>query len=683
MLRLISPIALCLCMCVPAWAAPVFGKKMKLRQPDGRLVDVRIWGDEYYQIVESLDGFTLIRDPVSRSICYAKPSGGKEELVSSGIALGQPIPESLGLKRHLRHSHNAVRSSVSAAQAAYFASAGGRAPQVAGTGDPVVTTTSTGTVGGICVLVDFSDEPGTIAPQEVSDFCNQIGYSGFGNNGSVRDYFHDVSAGNLTYTNFVPQQYYRALHTKAYYDDPEVVYGTRAQELIIEALNALNAAGFDFSLYDADGDGQIDAINCLYAGTTTAGWAKGLWPHCGMLSFTADGVSAFRYQITDMKDSLSLDTFCHENGHMLCNWPDLYDYGYDSEGIGRFCLMCDMASPTNPVQPCAYLKYIAGWTQTTPLVSHQTGLSISSTQNQLYKYAHPTYSNEYYLIENRQKTGRDAALPDAGLAVWHIDTYGSNDYQQQSTQLHYKVSLVQADGRWDLECNRNTGDDTDLWKSPTYTLCGPQSTPNTNWWDGSVSGLGLSQISESGPIMTFTFGSAAIVLDTQEIRHIISPGSPVPDDTFTVANASLIVPMNYTIGSTANWVTISPSAGLSEGETDTITLTYDNASIQNWASGSYGAILSVFADGAQNSPQVITVLIIIGGIRADFDTDTDVDQADFGYLQGCMSGFSIKQTDPSCKKADLDSDGDVDRDDIAVFMGCLSGSGITADLDCD
>jgi hypothetical protein len=184
-------------------------------------------------------------------------------------------------------------------------------------------------------------------------------------------------------------------------------------------------------------------------------------------------------------------------------------------------------------------------------------------------------------------------------------------------------------------------------------------------------------------MMNFTFGSAAIVLDTQEIRHIISPGSPVPDDTFTVANASLIVPMNYTIGSTANWVTISPSAGLSEGETDTITLTYDNASIQNWASGSYGAILSVFADGAQNSPQVITVLIIIGGIRADFDTDTDVDQADFGYLQGCMSGFSIKQTDPSCKKADLDSDGDVDRDDIAVFMGCLSGSGITADLDCD
>ena len=53
---------------------------------------------------------------------------------------------------------------------------------------------------------------------------------------------------------------------------------------------------------------------------------------------------------------------------------------------------------------------------------------------------------EYFLLENRQKT-RDAALPGHGLAIWHIDdTQSSND-----NPLAYKVALVQADGRRDLE----------------------------------------------------------------------------------------------------------------------------------------------------------------------------------------------------------------------------------------
>ena len=32
------------------------------------------------------------------------------------------------------------------------------------------------------------------------------------------------------------------------------------------------------------------------------------------------------YQITDMGNRLTLGTFCHENGHMVCDFPDLYPY---------------------------------------------------------------------------------------------------------------------------------------------------------------------------------------------------------------------------------------------------------------------------------------------------------------------------------------------------------------------
>jgi M6 family metalloprotease-like protein len=66
---------------------------------------------------------------------------------------------------------------------------------------------------------------GTITQQEVENYCNQPGYTGFGNNGSVRDYFFETSDGKLTYTNVVTS-YYTAQNNRSYYTDPAVTYGT-------------------------------------------------------------------------------------------------------------------------------------------------------------------------------------------------------------------------------------------------------------------------------------------------------------------------------------------------------------------------------------------------------------------------------------------------------------------------
>ena len=61
---------------------------------------------------------------------------------------------------------------------------------------------------------------------------------------------------------------------------------------------------------------------------------------------------------------------------------------------------------------------------------------------------------EYFLLENRQATGLDAALPGSGLAVWHIDERQSNN----DDPLAYLVALLQADGKKDLELLKNSGD---------------------------------------------------------------------------------------------------------------------------------------------------------------------------------------------------------------------------------
>lgn len=85
-------------------------------------------------------------------------------------------------------------------------------------------------------------------------------------------------------------------------------------------MASLDQSGLDFSQYDSNGDGRVDAINCLYAGPRRNAWAQGLWPHSSTVSFQADGVSTDRYQITDIANNPTLRTFCHENGHMICGW---------------------------------------------------------------------------------------------------------------------------------------------------------------------------------------------------------------------------------------------------------------------------------------------------------------------------------------------------------------------------
>jgi len=68
--------------------------------------------------------------------------------------------------------------------------------------------------------------------------------------------------------------------------------------------------------------------------------------------------------------------------------------------------------------------------------------------------------------------------------------------------------------------------------------------------------------------------------------------------------------------------------------------------------------------------------------RADFDSDGDVDQDDFGHLQSCLSTPGLPIADPDCQNACLDDDSDVDQSDLAVLLRCISGHGVSADPNC-
>jgi M6 family metalloprotease-like protein len=513
-----------------------FGKEFVFVQPDGTKIRLTGWGNQHSAVFEDPGGYTVIKDPKTGFYQYARLSADKAGFEPSGTNVGTADPATLSLEKHLRTTRKAGtmkaftglplpktksrwqerREAAKAAKRMAFAKTGiSKAPPPAETkGDYV----------GLCLLIQFPDVPGAIPKSDVEDFCNKKGYSDYGNKGSVYDYYYDVSGGKIRYTNIVTA-YYTAKHPLAYYTDPTVEQPVMAIQLIEEALGDLKEKGFDPAVLSSDSKDYVYAMNVFYAGKTTNNWAEGLWPHSWHLDSPFDlgkEKKVFDYQITDMGDELSLATFCHENGHMVCDFPDLYDYGYESCGIGSYCLMCSGGpDEKNPTQVCAYLKYKAGWgDRVTPLAAGDFRVKAGLNDFLLY----PKNAFEYFIIENRFRKDRDSALPASGLAVWHVDENGTNDNEQMTAAQHYECSLEQADGRFDLEHRENDGDAGDLFTA--NGTFGSTSKPDSRWWDGTPSGLEITGIGEPGTEMSLTVAQKG---GGEETVPEAGPAATVPD----------------------------------------------------------------------------------------------------------------------------------------------------------
>ncbi|MCQ1535766.1 M6 family metalloprotease domain-containing protein [Methanosarcina sp. KYL-1] len=522
---------------VPNMPYPFYNKEFEFTQPDGTQIRLRGWGNQNYAVFETLDGFTVIKDPVTGYYEYAKLSADGSFLEPTGIRVGLVDPAVLGIEKHIRISKEAAKQESRMAYHMMAATtrweerrqeakqAKRMAAMSMGFLPAPPKEEKKGDYIGLCILVQFPDVPGTIPQSEVEKFCNKQGYTGFGNAGSVHDYFSDASGGKLKYTNIVTQ-YYTARNPRDYYTNPAISHGRRARELILEALEDLKAKGFDFSSLSTDNKGFVYALNVFYAGPIKNNWREGLWPHSWDLGTSFDignGKKLYDYQITNMGSELTLETFCHENGHMVCDFPDLYDYGAESNGVGSYCLMCfGGTDEKNPVQICAYLKYKAGWAdQVTPLTDG-TYTAKAGTNEFFIAVKNPI---EYYILENRHRENRDRSLPSSGLAVWHVDELGSNEYEDMTPEKHYECSIVQADNRFDLEHRVNKGDANDLFNKNTGPKFGNSTKPHSRWWDGTPSGLEIIDIGDAGKDVTFRF-----VKKEGEFKKASSPAKAIPDN---------------------------------------------------------------------------------------------------------------------------------------------------------
>ncbi len=435
--------------------APASPQPHILRQPDGSTVVAVRKGDAARNWLE-VSGHTV-----------AKDSRGYWRYATSLDAAGQPV--------------------------AGATPANGRSAPPAGSKDlrptkdksPVRTAAApavrfTGTQKTLVLLASFTDQ------KPVS--TNAATWSGkfFGASNSLKSYYRTASYNKL---DVVPAAEtsgtvndgvvgWLALPMK--HPDPRDDF-SRADPIATAAITASNPY-VNYAAYDTNKDGEVTPSE-LHITVIVAGYESSYGTSCGpsvwghqtwlLPAFRVDGVTVadkgytmFGEQHCDDAGShpATLGIIAHEFGHDL-GWPDLYDTDMSSAGLGGWSLMAGGSWGTktvlgdSPVLPDAWSKYYQGWIN--PIeVTGSTVASIgqaSTTPSAYRMLANPggadepgSGTGEYFLVENRQPTGLDYAVPGCGLIVYHVDEsqWGNADDARRLVDVEEADGLAGLDGKW-------------------------------------------------------------------------------------------------------------------------------------------------------------------------------------------------------------------------------------------
>jgi len=368
----------------------------------------------------------------------------------------------------------------------------------------------------------------------------------------MNHYMDEVSNGQFQYTpvaegggtnDGVLTVYFTSNHPDP--DINSITFTSKLFPALHDAVTAVSNYGFDFSLYDDDLNGAITPDELLivfimageedaYSGGTSA---NGIWAHqwCTTTTYTpnVNGVSVMgcdtggnyaifgerHYDSLDSDHDATIGIIAHELGHSALNLPDLYDVDYSSAGIGYFGLMSSGTwgqansqeyPGQTPVHFSAWSKTATGWI--VPEVLAGDTIEINATGDSNYNIVKvPITNSEYFLLENRSITGYDSGLSytlagiyKGGLAIWHIDetTIYNNVFAVNANESHKGVDLEEAnnpvlDSDW-----RVSGDAKNLYYLGNKTEFSPNTTPDSDSYYTSETGIIMNNISTVGSTMT-------------------------------------------------------------------------------------------------------------------------------------------------------------------------------------
>ncbi len=373
-----------------------------------------------------------------------------------------------------------------------------------------------GNVKILAILIEFQDETQT-------NTRNYIHSNLFGNGDPARSpyeslatYYNRSSYNQLNLGSGNTLGWYQTSYNRT------AVNQTRAgrENLIKEVLNHFDSLGHDFSQYDNDGDGVIDYFIVIWAGPDN-GWANFWWGYQTSFSdpaYRLDSVRLGKYswqwEARPAGGTFTPLVVIHETGHAL-GLPDYYDYD-DAVGPRGGLGGLDMMDANRGDHNC-FSKWVLDWLAPVYIFSGTQILYLepSGTSQNCVLIWPPTAPNvfsEYFMVQNRQRVGNDDAprMPGDGMLIWHVDaslnTAGTNYLYDNSFTEHKLLRLMEADGKEEIK-NGGVADADDYYKAGNEFS--PCKTPSSKKYDGTTTGIKVSEFSAPGISMSAQFEHGA------------------------------------------------------------------------------------------------------------------------------------------------------------------------------
>ena len=361
----------------------------------------------------------------------------------------------------------------------------------------------------LILLAQFSDKKFTMNDPKAfyNRVANEPGFSEGNFKGSVADYFKAQSNGKFEMNFDVMGPY--TLGEQAFYGKNEGgQQDVNVQAMISGCLGKTAAEGIDFSPYDWDGDGQMEMVFVVYAGRgeATGGGDDTIWPHKGRMTnpVKCGNKTLINYacsnELSTSNEVDGIGTICHEFSHCF-GYPDAYDTNYTGlYGMGTWDLMCQGNYNGNGFTPAgytAYEKYAAGWITPIELKENTSvsGMKPLAEGGDAYIFKNPNNSDEYYLIENRQKKGWDAELAGSGIIINHIDydlkawNYNIPNSMMAGVNDHERITLIPADN---IKSDKN--EENDPWPYGNKNRLANNTTPACTSYNLNTDGTKLMNI---------------------------------------------------------------------------------------------------------------------------------------------------------------------------------------------
>lgn len=403
-------------------------------QPNGDTLVCYASGDEFYNRLHDINGFTIVQNENGYFV-YADKNADNQIVATDYIA-GKVDPTSVGLKPGIRISHEEFQKKYEAMHLDEFF----EMKRNSRDGE-----TNHGIFSNLTVFIRFSGDAEIQTPattinamfngnndedESMRKFYKQFTY----NQLFINSYFYPEFDGEqvLSYEDIHPRNFYRPYNAAT---NPTGYQGQedRAQrefDLLERAIKYVEPMIPNDLNIDCNDDGIVDNMVFVVKGNV-GDWADLLWPHQWWFyerNIYIHGVQVmnFNFQLESASTYFTVSTFCHEMFHSL-GAPDLYHYDdpYNLDPAGSWDLMCGTSNP--PQSSCVWLKYRYGnWIDELPIISDYGTYTIEANtweggrrNGLLFETPH---SKQYYLVQFRDKDNfYDHGVPGKGITISRID----------------------------------------------------------------------------------------------------------------------------------------------------------------------------------------------------------------------------------------------------------------------